>query len=175
MYQQVWSTTFCQTPSPIETSTTKSVFLWYRFQRDVHLFLKFRITFTWTKFLEKSLLHNPDVPFSGRNESNIQVTVQPPWNQSLCTHIVRKSDFVVKCHKLKTFALLRYTDRLVGLVIRRPPRERKIPGSNPACAGIFSGSSHTSDLNIGTPVATLPGAWRYRVSTRTGRPGVSIL
>ena len=65
--------------------------------------------------------------------------------------------------------------RLVGLVVRRPPRERKIPGSNPACAGIFSGSSHTSDLKIGTPVATLPGAWRYRVSTGTGRPGVSIL
>ena len=66
-------------------------------------------------------------------------------------------------------------DRLVGLVVRRPPRERKIPGSNPACAGIFSGSSHTNDLKIGTPVATLPGAWRYRVSTGTGRPGVSIL
>ena len=65
--------------------------------------------------------------------------------------------------------------RLVGLVVRRPPRERKIPGSNPACAGIFSGSSHTSDLKIGTPVATLPGAWRYRVSTGTGRPGVSTL
>ena len=48
--------------------------------------------------------------------------------------------------------------RLVGLVLRRPPQERKVPGSNPACAGIFSGSSHTSDLNIGTPVATLPGA-----------------
>ena len=64
---------------------------------------------------------------------------------------------------------------LVGLVVRRPPRERKIPGSNPACAGIFSGSSHTSDLKIGTPVATLPGAWRYRVSTGTGRPSVSIL
>ena len=47
---------------------------------------------------------------------------------------------------------------LVGLVVRCPPREWKIPGSNPACAGIFSGSSHTSDLKIGTPVATLPGA-----------------
>ena len=65
--------------------------------------------------------------------------------------------------------------RLVGLVVRRPPRERKIPGSNPACAGIFSGSSHTSDLEIGTPVATLPGSWRYRVSAGTGQPGVSIL
>ena len=30
-------------------------------------------------------------------------------------------------------------DRLVGLVVRRPPRERKVPGSNPACAGIFFG------------------------------------
>ena len=29
-------------------------------------------------------------------------------------------------------------DRLVAcLVVRRPPRERKILGSNPACAGIF--------------------------------------
>ena len=69
----------------------------------------------------------------------------------------------------------RLVDRLVGLVVGRPLRERKIPGSNPACAGIFSGSSHTSDLKIGTPVATLPGPWRYRVSAGTGRPGVSIL
>ena len=37
-------------------------------------------------------------------------------------------------------------DCLVGLVVRHPPRERKIPGSNPACAGIFAGSSHTSYL-----------------------------
>ena len=36
-------------------------------------------------------------------------------------------------------------------------------------------SSHTSDLKIGTPVASLPGAWHYRVSAETGRPGVSIL
>ena len=35
--------------------------------------------------------------------------------------------------------------------------------------------SHTSDLKIDTPVATLPGAWCYRVSAGTGRPGVSIL
>ena len=59
--------------------------------------------------------------------------------------------------------------------LRRPPRERKVPGSNPACAEIVSGSSHTSDLNIGTPVATLTGTWRYRVSAGTGRPSVSIL
>ena len=66
-------------------------------------------------------------------------------------------------------------NRLIGLVVRRPPRERKIPGLNPACARIFSGSSHTSSSKICTPVATLPGAWHYRVCARTGRPGVSIL
>ena len=60
----------------------------------------------------------------------------------------------VECLQLSFFTPLSFTsqpglpsprDRLVGLVVRRPPRERKIPGSNPACAGIFSGSSHTSD------------------------------
>ena len=59
--------------------------------------------------------------------------------------------------------------------LRRPLRERKTLSSNPACDGIFSGSSHTSDLKNGTSVATLPGTWHYRVSTGTGRPGVSIL
>ena len=39
----------------------------------------------------------------------------------------------------------------------------------------FPGSSHTSDFKIGTPVATLPGAWRYMINAGTGRPGVSIL
>ena len=78
-------------------------------------------------------------------------------------------------NRISAFILLPLPYRLVGLVVRRPPRERKIPGSNPACAGIFSGSSHTSDSKIGTPVATLPGAWLYRVSAGTGRPGVSIL
>ena len=57
----------------------------------------------------------------------------------------------------------------------RRQRERKIRGSNPTCAGIVCGSSHTSDLKIGTPVATTPGAWRHRVSAETGWPVVSIL
>ena len=64
----------------------------------------------------------------------------------------------------------------LALWLRRPPRERKIPGSTASCArGDFSWSSHASDSIIGTPVATLPGAWRYRVSAGTGWPGVSIL
>ena len=39
----------------------------------------------------------------------------------------------------------------------------------------FSRSNHTSDLKTGTPVATLPGAWCYRVSAGIGLPSVSIL
>ena len=39
----------------------------------------------------------------------------------------------------------------------------------------FSGLSHTSDLKIGNPVATLPGVWHYRVSTGTCQANVSIL
>ena len=35
--------------------------------------------------------------------------------------------------------------------------------------------NYDSDLKIGTPVATLPDAWRYRVGTGTGRPGANIL
>ena len=39
----------------------------------------------------------------------------------------------------------------------------------------FSGSSHISDLKIGTTAATLRCAWRYKVSTGTGWPCVRIL
>ena len=66
------------------------------------------------------------------------------------------------------------TDRIVCLVLKACA-SRDDPGFESRCRRDFSGSSHTSDLNIGTQVATLPGAWRYRVSAGTGRPGVSIL
>ena len=49
------------------------------------------------------------------------------------------------------------------------------PGFESPLRWDFSGSSHTSDSKIDTPVVTLPGAWRYRVSAGTGRSGVSIL
>ena len=40
----------------------------------------------------------------------------------------------------------------------------------PLATRFFPGSSHTSDFKnvIGTPVATLPGAWQHRVSAGTG-------
>ena len=53
--------------------------------------------------------------------------------------------------------------------------EAEDPGFESRLCWDFSGSSHTSDLKMGTPVATLPGAWHYRVSAGTGRPSISIL
>ena len=69
-------------------------------------------------------------------------------------------------------------DRLAGLVVKASASGAEDPGFESRLRRDFSGSSHTSDIKkkkIGTPVATLPGAWRYRVSAGTGRPGVSIL
>ena len=43
------------------------------------------------------------------------------------------------------------------------------------CVSAFPGSNPVCDLKIGTPVATLPGVWHYRVSAGTGWSGVSIL
>ena len=54
----------------------------------------------------------------------------------------------------------------VRLESGRPGFDSRFPRGN------FSGLSHTSDLEIGTPVGILPDAWRYRVSLWTGWPGV---
>ena len=49
-------------------------------------------------------------------------------------------------------------------------------GSNPDFAvGIFPVSSHFRILRMSTPVATLTGTWRYRVSTGTAKPCVGTL
>ena len=66
-------------------------------------------------------------------------------------------------------------NRLGGLVVKASASRAEDPGFESRLRRDFSGSSHTSDLNIGTPVATLQCVWRYRVSAGTGRPGVSIL
>ena len=51
-----------------DTPTKKSVFLRYQFQRMHISLLKFRMTFIVTKYLEKSSSHDPDFPFTVRNE-----------------------------------------------------------------------------------------------------------
>ena len=66
-------------------------------------------------------------------------------------------------------------DRLAGLVVKASASGAEDLGFKYHLRQDFSGLSHTSGLKIGTPVATLPGAWHYRVSAGTGRPGVSTL
>ena len=67
-------------------------------------------------------------------------------------------------------------ERLVGLVVKVSASKAEGPGFESRLQrDFFSGSSHTSDLKICTPVATLPGTWRYRVGAGTGWPDVSIL
>ena len=66
-------------------------------------------------------------------------------------------------------------DSLAGLVVKASASRAEGPGFESRLRRDFSGSSYTSDSRTGTPVATLSGAWRYRVSAGTGQPGVSIL
>ena len=65
------------------------------------------------------------------------------------------------------------TNRLTGLVVKASASGVEDPGFKSCLRWDFCGSSHTSDFC--TPLATLPGAWQYRVSTGTGRLGDSIL
>ena len=75
---------------------------------------------------------------------------------------------------LKSRSLVRL-HRLVGRVVKASTSDAEDLGFKSRLRQDFSGSNHTSDLEIGTPVATLPGIWHYRVSAGTGQPGVSIL
>ena len=68
------------------------------------------------------------------------------------------------------------TSRLIGLVVKASASGVEKPEFDSHLRrGDISGLSHTSDLKTGTPVATLPGAWRYRVSAGTGWPSASML
>ena len=66
-------------------------------------------------------------------------------------------------------------NRLVGQVVKASASGAEDPGFESRLRRDFSRSSHTSELKIGTSVATLQDAWHYRVSAGTGRSGVSIL
>ena len=72
---------------------------------------------------------------------------------------------------LVSFQTVSWFDRdcLFGLESGRPDFDSRFQ-----CRS-FTRLSHTNDLNIDTPVATLPGAWHDRVGTGSGLPGVSVL
>ena len=69
---------------------------------------------------------------------------------------------------------MQWNEHLVGLVVKAFASRAADPRFDSCLRLDFSKRSHTSDLKIGSPVATLPGAWRNRVGTGTGWPSVSI-
>ena len=74
-----------------------------------------------------------------------------------------------------TFVLLILINGLIDLVVKASASGAEDPGFESSLRRDLSGSTHTSDLKIGTPVATLSGAWHYPVSDGTGQPSVNIL
>ena len=70
---------------------------------------------------------------------------------------------------------MQWNEHLVGLVVKAFASRAADPRFDSCLRLDFSKWSHTSDLKIGSPVATLPGAWRYRVGTGTSWLSVSIL
>ena len=101
-------------------------------------------------------------------------------------HVLTNNDNEIRCllacltactHTNVVFprALNSSFDRLGGLVVKASASRAQDPGFESHLRRDFSGSSHTSDFEIGTLVATLLDAWRYRVSAGTGRHSVSIL
>ena len=91
---------------------------------------------------------------------------------------IRPWDELAYCRDVKQASnqLSRGWYRLVGLVVKASASRAEDPRFESRLRWDFFGvESHISDLKIGTPVATLPGAWHYRVSAGTGQPGVSIL
>ena len=65
----------------------------------------------------------------------------------------------------------------LGLVVKASASRAADPAFKSRLLRDFSGKSHTSDLRIGTPVETLPGAWYFWISAGngTGWHAVSIL
>ena len=68
-----------------------------------------------------------------------------------------------------------FPDRLVGLAIKASASRAADPvfDYRLRCRGIFRVES-CPRLKSGTPVATLPGAWRYRISAGNGLAPVSV-
>ena len=107
----------------------------------------------------------------------------PFWSDTLEIIQSISSDFIDALFQKVTVNDYDYThpvsiiarDRLAGLVVRASASGAEDPGFKSRLRWDFSGLSHTSDLEIGSPVATLPGTRQYRVSVGTGQRSVSIL
>ena len=80
--------------------------------------------------------------------------------------------FTGPCTPRSSFFLLY---RLVGQAVGRPLGCGSSGFDSRFRPGQFSSLCHTSDLKMGSPVATLRGDWCYRINSGTGGSCVSIL
>ena len=65
--------------------------------------------------------------------------------------------------------------RIIGQMVKASASRTAHPGFDSRLRRDLSGSSYASGLEIGAPVATLPGSWLYKVGTGTCWSAVSIL
>ena len=103
------------------------------------------------------------------------LTPGQPVTAPQTTRVLIPSKQLVSLDQERQGAIPESPDRLIDLVVKASSSRAADPGFDSGLRRGFSGSSHTSDVKIGTPVAALPGAWRSRVSAGTGWPGISIL
>ena len=71
---------------------------------------------------------------------------------------------------VQCLCIVRSVYRLFSLVVKASAWRSAGPGFESHLRRDFSGSSHASDLKIGTPLAALPGAWCCRISAWTDWP-----
>ena len=90
-------------------------------------------------------------------------------NSNQCVQIAQVCIFI----DLITFQHSTYC--LVGQVVKTSASRAEDPRFESCLRRDFSRLSHTSDLEIGTAMATLPCTWRCRVSAGTGGSGVNVL
>ena len=117
-----------------------------------------------------TIVYNLHIKFSISSSHNMPYKLKLSVSSSLNIPLPA----MVQQHTAGSLFYLR-GDHLIGQVVKASAPKVEGPEFESHLRRDISRSSHKGDLNIGTPVATLQGAWRYRVSTGTGRPGVSIL
>ena len=143
--------------------------------------------------LSQAYIYSRDTPFWSETLVLLSINKTNPLRRSISVrsgygfpvrHLMSRP---ITCHATNRLLYIRATQWtppskfpsvhcFVGLVVKASDLRAEDPGFiSRLLRGDFSRSSHTSEFKIGSPVATLPGAWRYRVSAGTGWLGVSIL
>ena len=77
-------------------------------------------------------------------------------------HVAGTLSFQERCVPVRSCSSI--PDYLVGQVVKASASIAEDLGLKSRLQQDFCRSNHTSDFKIGTPVVTLPGAWRYRVN-----------